>query len=156
MTQQAPLDLAFLGSGNALAPGRCWSGFLLNRRYLFDTPPTALLSLKRLDADLAGIDTIFLSHFHSDHFFGLPFLFLEYAHRTQRHSDLTLVGPPGLEERVNRLMEIGNPTTLGHDAGYKIHYVEVVDGATGRANDAAFTAVKMEHGAGTLECFGFR
>ncbi|HTE84005.1 MAG TPA: MBL fold metallo-hydrolase [Dehalococcoidia bacterium] len=156
MTQQAPLDLAFLGSGNALAPERCWSGFLLNGRYLFDTPPTALLSLKRLGANLAGIDTILLSHFHSDHFFGLPFLFLEYAHRTQRRSDLTIVGPPGVEERVQRLMEIGNPTTLQHESGYRLRYVEVADGADGEVNGLRFNTVQMEHGGGIMECFGFQ
>src|SRR5712692_1586545 len=131
MAHQGPLDVAFLGTGNALARSRCWSGFLLNRRYLFDTPPTALLSLNRLGAGLASIDTIFISHFHGDHFFGLPFLFLDYAHRTQRRSDLTLVGPPGLEERVERLMEIGFPRTFSRDDGYRRRYVEVSDGADG-------------------------
>jgi ribonuclease BN (tRNA processing enzyme) len=156
MATRYPLDLAFLGTGNALAPERCWSGFLLNGRYLFDAPPTALLSLKRLGADLAAIDTILISHFHSDHFFGLPFLFLEYAHRTQRRSDLTIVGPPGVEARIQSLMEIGNPTTLSHDAGYRLRYMEVTNGTDAEANGLSFHAVQMEHGGGSMECFGFR
>src|SRR5713226_5331181 len=141
MTHQSLLDVTFLGTGNALARSRCWSGFLLNRRYLFDTPPTALLSLNRLGAGLASIDTIFISHFHGDHFFGLPFLFLDYAHRTQRRSDLTLVGPPGLEERVERLMDIGYPSTFSHEAGYRRHYAEVSDGAQGELNGLTFRAI---------------
>ena len=156
MAHQTPLDIAFLGTGNALAQSRCWSGFLLNRRYLFDTPPTALLSLNRLSADLAAIDTIFISHFHGDHFFGLPFLFLDFAHRTQRRDDLTLIGPPGLEERVERLMEIGYPRTFGHQAGYSRRYVEVGDGAEGELNELSFRAVGVEHGEGAMPCLGFR
>jgi len=155
MARHSPLDVAFLGSGNALARSRCWSGFLLNRRYLFDTPPTALLSLNRLEADLAAIDTIFISHFHGDHFFGLPFLFLDYAHRTRRRSDLTLVGPPGLEERVERLMEIGYPRTFSHEAGYRRLYAEVSDGAEGELNGLSFRAVGVEHGEGAMPCLGF-
>jgi ribonuclease BN (tRNA processing enzyme) len=156
MSARRPLDLAFLGSGNAFAPGRCWSGFLLNGRYLFDAPPTALLSLKRAGANLSAIDTIMLSHFHADHFYGLPFLLLEYAHRTQRTSDLTLIGPPGIEERVHALMEIGYPSTLEHDSGYRLRFIEITDGLRAKANGLEFEAVQVNHGGGKLECFGVR
>ncbi len=149
------LDLAFLGSGNAFAPGRCWSGFMLNDRYLFDAPPTALLSLKRLGADLAAIDTVLLSHFHADHFFGLPFLLVEYAYQTRRHSDLTIVGPPGVEETVERLVELGYQRLGTLDAGYQRRYVEVRDGATDEINGLRIEAVSVKHSNG-IECFGFR
>lgn len=149
------LDLAFVGSGNAFAPERCWSGFVLNDRYLFDAPPTALLNLRRLGVDLASIDTILISHFHADHFFGLPFLLLEYAYQTRRHSDLTIVGPPGIEERAERLIEIGYPNLLDHDAGYRRRYVEVQDGAEAELNGMHVQAIQVVHSTG-LECFGFR
>jgi ribonuclease Z len=150
------LDLAFLGSGNAFAPERCWSGFLLNGRYLFDAPPTALLSLKRLGADLTAIDTIVLSHFHADHFYGLPFLLLEYGHRTKRSSDLTIIGPPGVEERVRALTDIGYPTLLEQDAGYRLRYIEISDGLRVEANEIELETLQVDHGSGRLECFGFR
>jgi ribonuclease BN (tRNA processing enzyme) len=156
MGAHSPLDLSFLGSGNAFAPGRCWSGFLVNGRYLFDAPPTALLSLKRLGFDLAQIDTVFISHFHSDHFFGIAFLLLEYAWGTHRSRDLTIVGPPGIEQRVEQLMAIGNPGTLKRDSGYALRYVEVHESEGGEANDLEYHAVQVEHAHGLLECFGFQ
>jgi ribonuclease Z len=149
------LDLAFLGSGNAFAPGRCWSGFVLNDRYLFDAPPTALLGLKRLGADPAAIDTVLLSHFHADHFFGLPFLLIEYAYQTRRHSDLTIVGPPSVEETVERLVELGYQRLGRMDAGYKRRYVEVRDGAEYEVNGLRIEPVAVRHSEG-LQCFGFR
>lgn len=156
MPTAARLDLTFLGSGNAFAPGRCWSGFLLNGRYLFDAPPTALLSLKRLSFDLAAIDTILISHFHSDHFFGLPFLLLEYTYQTRRRNDLTLVGPPGIEDRLQRLMELGNPGTLGRDAGFRLRFEEVSDGSELEVNGLRVQAVEVVHGGEKLRCFGYR
>ena len=78
MPDRGDLELLIVGSGNAFAPERCWSGFALNERHLFDAPPTALYSLKRAGVNLAGIETVFVSHFHADHFFGLPFLLLEW------------------------------------------------------------------------------
>src|SRR6478672_11521618 len=153
---QAELDLVFLGSGNAFAPERCWSGFLLNGRYLFDAPPTALLSLKRLRADLAAIDTILISHFHSDHFFGLPFLLLEYAYRTRRSSDLTIVGPPGVEDRLRQLMSIGNPGTLGRETGYTLRFSEMCEGTATDVNGLNLEPFVVNHGGGHLTSFGFR
>jgi len=92
------LELTFLGSGNAFAsaPERYWSSFLANGRYLFDAPPTLLPHLKRLGMAPTNIEVVFISHFHGDHFMGLPFLFLEHVYLTERRDDLFIVGPPGV------------------------------------------------------------
>jgi hypothetical protein len=40
------INLTFIGSGNAFAPaGLCWIGFLVNGKYLFETPPSALMAI---------------------------------------------------------------------------------------------------------------
>jgi ribonuclease Z len=156
MPDRGPLDLSFMGSGNAFAPERCWSGFVLNQRHLFDAPPTALYSLKQMRLPLAAVRTIFISHFHADHFFGLPFLLLEYAYLTKRTDDLTIVGPPGIEERLTALTDLGYPSLLHQSHGYALRYVEVNDGACGELNDLRYEAVEVEHGGGELQCFGFR
>lgn len=154
--ERALLDLAFVGSGNAFAPERCWSGFLLNDRHLFDAPPTALYSLKRMHVPLAEIETVFVSHFHADHFFGLPFLLLEYGYLTHRTSDLTIIGPPGIEDRVRHLTELGYPSLLLKPQSYTCRYVDVIDGASGKVNGLQYRAVEVDHGGVGLECFGFR
>ncbi len=156
MLDRGALDLAFMGSGNAFAPERCWSGFVLNQRYLFDAPPTALYSLKRLRVPLAGIDTVFLSHFHADHFFGLPFLLLEYAYLSRRSTDLTLIGPPGFERRLTQLAELGYPSLMQKDHGYRLRYVEIADGDRGDVNGVRYEAIEVEHGGAELQCYGYR
>lgn len=156
MTQRTPLDLTFIGSGNAFAPERCWSGFLLNGRYAFDAPPTLLVNLKKLGVDLAAIDTVLLSHFHADHFFGLPFLLLEYAYLTKRTSDLTIVGPPGVEQKVEGLLDFGYPGLRGRDLGYHRHYIELRPDTESEVNGLRFRPMRVKHGEGKLECFGFQ
>ncbi|HEY8489760.1 MAG TPA: MBL fold metallo-hydrolase [Dehalococcoidia bacterium] len=153
---RAPLVLTFLGSGNAFAPGRFWSGFLLDRRVQFDAPPTLLAQLKRLHLDPAAIDVVFISHFHADHLFGLPFLLLDYDYVTPRRSDLTVVGPPGVEETLRRLMEIGYPGHWGREAGYRLRFLEARPEEAQRAGDLPFRAYRMRHAVGKLECFGFK
>ncbi len=156
MPVRGPLDLSFMGSGNAFAPERCWSGFVLNQQHLFDAPPTALYSLKQMHLPLAAVRTVFISHFHADHFFGLPFLLLEYAYLTRRTGDLTIVGPPGIEERLATLTDLGYPSLLHQSHGYALRYVEVRDGICGELNGLRYEAVEVEHGGDELQCFGFR
>ena len=156
MTERGPLDLTIIGSGNAFAPDRCWSGFLLNGHALFDAPPTALYALKRLSQPLAAIDAVVISHFHADHFFGLPFLLLEYAYETRRSSDLTIVGPPGIETRLRLLTEMAYPALLEKLSGFALRFVEMEDGCRGEVAGMELEAVEVEHAGEALTCFGYR
>ena len=150
-----PLDLLFLGSGNAFAAGRYWSSFLLNGRYLFDASPIALPHLKRSEVDVAEIEAIFISHFHADHFFGLPFLLLEYAEATARSKDLTIIGPPGIEERLRTITDAGYPHLFTKEKSYEESYRDLRDGLEGDVGELHYQARTVEHVEG-LECFGFR
>lgn len=151
------LELSFLGSGNAFTPnGRYWSSFLLNGRYLFDAPPTLLPHLKRLGVALPDIRVVFISHFHGDHFLGLPLLLLEYLHITPRREDLYIVGPPGVEEMMERLAEMAFPNLSRTDAGYQRRYLEAEADREQMVGDLSFQAFPMKHGGGKLASFGYR
>jgi ribonuclease BN (tRNA processing enzyme) len=151
------LELSFLGSGNAFTPGgRYWSSFLVNGRYLFDAPPTLLPHLKRLDVPLTDIRAVFISHFHGDHFLGLPFLLLEYLHLTPRREDLHIVGPPGVEKMVEGLAEMAFPNLSHAEAGYQRLYLEVESGRQQTVDDLQFQAFPMKHANDTLASFGYR
>jgi ribonuclease BN (tRNA processing enzyme) len=152
VTQNIPLT--FLGTGNAFAPGRYWNSFLIGNRVLVETSPIVLPNLRRAGADLAAIDTVFLSHFHADHTFGWPFLLLDYLIRTRRQSDLWVVGPPGVEQRLDEMCRIGayHPKALG-EAGFELRFVEVNEREQ-EAGPVRFRAVRVEHEP-TLDCFGF-
>lgn len=151
------LELAFLGSGNAFAssPGRYWSSFLANGRYLFDAPPTLLPHLKRLGTPLTDIEVVFISHFHGDHFMGLPFLFLEYVYLTERRDDLFIVGPPGVEQKIEEFA-CQCYAEVTREVGYRRRYLEVRPGADQCVNEIGFRALPMNHVPGTLDCFGYR
>jgi len=150
------LELSFLGSGNAFAAGgRYWSSFLANDRYLFDAPPTLLPHLKQRGRPLNDIEVIFLSHFHGDHFMGLPFLFLEYVYLTERRDDLWIVGPPGVEAKVEAFANQCYPE-ITREAGYHRRYVEAQPGADQFVNEIAFRSFPMNHVNDKLQCFGYR
>ncbi len=150
------LEITFLGSGNAFATeGRAFSSFLVNGRYLFDCGPTVLQQLRKLEIAPSDIDAVFISHFHADHFFGLPFLFLDakYGGRTK---DLFIVGPPGIEQRTEELLRLGYPGVRAeHTPTFRRCYVEVSDGCEAEVAGVALTAATVEH-VDEFECFAYR
>ncbi len=101
------MRVTVLGAGDAFCNGgRRHSAYLVEAPetcFLLDCGTTTLLALKSLGIPAERIDFVAISHLHGDHFGGLPFLFLEYIYENPRSRPLTIVGPPGTEERVRTL-----------------------------------------------------
>ena len=102
------MQVRFVGCGDALGSGgrfnTCFhiTGARIN--FLIDCGASTLPSLKRLGIARDGIDLILITHFHGDHFGGLPFLLLD-AQFTWRSRPLTIAGPEGIETRLTQVME---------------------------------------------------
>jgi ribonuclease Z len=149
------LDLLFLGTGNATTyEGRAPSGFVVNDRYLFDAGPAVLQQLKKARVDSNALQVVLITHFHADHFFGLPFLFLEYW-ASGRDDELQIVGPPGIETRAEALLALAFPGLPRRDREYGRQYIEVGDGTRGEVAGLAFETFEVEH-VPNLRCFGYR
>jgi len=65
-----------------------------------------MVAMRRFHVDPNRIGTVFVSHLHGDHFGGLPFMILDGQFYSGRTTPLTLVGPPGLRERLTQAMEV--------------------------------------------------
>jgi len=75
---------------------------------------------------VARLDAIFVSHFHADHYFGIPALLSRYIEegRTDR---LTILGPTGIEGRVRRLLEMAYANVLT-TARFDVYFIECTPG----------------------------
>jgi ribonuclease BN (tRNA processing enzyme) len=102
------MQLRFVGCGDALGSGgRANTCFHVTGRsvnFLIDCGASSLPALKRLEIARDDIDLILITHFHGDHFGGLPFLLLD-AQFTRRTRPLVIAGPEGIETRLTQLME---------------------------------------------------
>jgi ribonuclease BN (tRNA processing enzyme) len=102
------MQLRFVGCGDAFGSGgrlnTCFHVSGRNSNVLIDCGASSLPALKRLEIDREAIDLILITHFHGDHFGGLPFLLLD-AQFTRRARPLVIAGPVGIETRLANLME---------------------------------------------------
>jgi ribonuclease BN (tRNA processing enzyme) len=102
------MQLRFIGCGDAFGSGgrfnTCFHVTGENVNFLIDCGATSLPALKRLDIARENIDLILITHFHGDHFAGLPFFLLD-AQFTRRTRPLVIAGPEGIEMRLAQVME---------------------------------------------------
>jgi ribonuclease Z len=103
------LDIVFLGtSGSAPTANRAPTALLVRRggeRLLFDCAEGTQRQLMRSVVGLPDLEEIFITHFHADHYLGLPGMLKTFALR-QRDVPLTVYGPPGLRELFGGLKRV--------------------------------------------------
>ena len=145
--KQIAIELLFLGSGNAFTPGRAFGSFLVDGRILFEATPTTLPAINKLGIPLNDIQYLFISHFHADHCFGLPFIFLDHYFITKRKRPLTIIGPKGLKKFSNNLVDLAFPDTRKHHSkNFPVEFLEVSPGMEYSLRGMTFKAHKMFHG----------
>jgi ribonuclease BN (tRNA processing enzyme) len=102
------MQLRFVGCGDAFGSGgranTCFHLTGARVNLLIDCGATSLPALKRLGIARDAIDLILITHFHGDHFAGLPFFLLD-AQFSRRSHPLVIAGPEGIEMRLAQVME---------------------------------------------------
>jgi ribonuclease BN (tRNA processing enzyme) len=102
------MQLRFIGCGDAFGSGgrynTCFHVTGERVNFLIDCGASSLPAMKRLEIVRDDIELILITHFHGDHFAGLPFFLLD-AQFTRRTRPLVIAGPQGIETRLTQVME---------------------------------------------------
>lgn len=141
------LDIVFLGtSASAPTASRSPTALLVRRggeRLLFDCAEGTQRQLMRSSVGLPDLEHVYLTHFHADHYLGLPGMLKTFALR-QRELPLTLYGPPGLRDLY---------TSLGRIVGRLSYRVDVEELRAGEALERdgyRILCFPVDHGVSSL------
>ncbi|MBR1158524.1 MBL fold metallo-hydrolase [Bradyrhizobium elkanii] len=103
------MQLRFVGCGDAFGSGgrfnTCFHVSGARSNFLIDCGASSLPAMKRLEIDRDAIDLILITHFHGDHFAGLPFFLLD-AQFSRRTRPLVIAGPQRIETKLPAVMEV--------------------------------------------------
>ncbi|MDX6565985.1 MAG: ribonuclease, partial [Gaiellales bacterium] len=141
------LDLVFLGtSASAPTANRAPIALLLRRggeRLLFDCAEGTQRQLMRSSVGLPDLEEIFLTHFHADHYLGLPGMLKTFALR-QRDVPLTVYGPPGLRDLFGSLGRVFGKLS------YPLELVEVRAGEALERDGYRILVFPVHHGVSAV------
>ncbi|HSC91629.1 MAG TPA: ribonuclease Z [Gaiellaceae bacterium] len=112
------LDLVFLGTAGSMPTAqRAPSALLVRRggeRLLVDCGEGTQRQLLRSEVGLLDLREVFLTHYHADHYLGLPGMLKSFALRG-REEPITILGPPGLRDLFGSLRRIFGRLTYEHE-----------------------------------------
>ncbi len=122
-------ELVFIGTSDAFgAGGRRQSAMLLRSptgSAVIDCGMTTGAGLAELEIERSEIDAILISHFHGDHFGGIPALLLAMRYEDSRKDALRIAGPPGIEARVRTLATAMGYGLEDQNFSFPIEFVEL-------------------------------
>src|SRR3954469_24826894 len=141
------LDVVFLGtSASAPTTRRGVAATVVRRggeRLLFDCGEGTQRQLLQSSVGLVDLREVFLSHYHLDHWLGLPGMLKSFALR-DRDVPLTVYGPPGLKNLFDDLRPIVGRLT------YPFELVEVRGGDTLERDGYKVLVVPVAHGVAAV------
>lgn len=142
------LDVVFLGTSASMPTAHRAPAALLVRRggerLLFDCAEGTQRQLQRSTVGLVDLEEIFLTHFHADHFLGLPGMLKTFALRGRDQLPLTVYGPSGLKSLFGALRPF-----IGR-LPYPLELVELGPGERLERTEYVIETFAVDHGVDAI------
>lgn len=141
------LDVVFLGTSGSMPTARRAPTALLVRRggerLLFDCAEGTQRQLLLSAIGLIELREVFLTHYHADHYLGLPGMLKTFALRG-RELPITVYGPRGLRDLFGSLRRIFGKLT------YEYELVELRPGDVLRRDEYSLETFPVAHGVSAV------
>ena len=140
------MKVHFLGVGEACDPERFNTSLMVRSKNHYILLDCGFTTPHRYFADCSDpeqLGALWISHFHGDHFFGVPLLLLRFW-EMGRTSPLLIAGPVGVQEKVEMALDLAYPA-FGNKLRYALEYLPVVSGDSFETPGFWGQTAPMEH-----------
>jgi len=154
------MQLQFIGCGDAFGSGgrfnTCFHVTGKQANFLIDCGASSVISLKAHGVSLNEVDIIFITHFHADHFGGIPFFVLDARFFARRTMPLTIAGPRSLPEWYERVMEASFPGSSKTKGRFELSLVELAAREPTTLGQVRVIPFPVKHGELGGPCYAYR
>ena len=154
------MQLTILGTGDAFGSGGRFNTCLHlqagGETVMIDCGGSSPLALHRSGLDRNAISTWLFTHFHGDHFAGLPFLFLDAFFVTRRRTPLLIAGPKGIADKTRAIIEALYPGFTEFPRAFDLDFLEITPTAPATLGGLAISALPALHDDRAGPCQSYR
>lgn len=142
-------EVVFVGTSDAFgAGGRRQSAYLVRSgsgTVLLDCGTTTNTGFSSLEIQRDEVDAVIVSHFHADHFGGIPLFLLGALYEDRRERPLVIAGPRDVEARVrDAAAALGHPLE-DQSWSFPIRFEELPTGASRSVGPFEVRAFETRH-----------
>lgn len=144
------MKIIFLGVGEALDANQPNTSILVlpdnrsqNGQILLDCGFTTPHQYFKLHPSPEELDLVWISHFHGDHFLGVPLLILRFW-EMNRQNPLTIVGQNGIADKIFQALELAYPG-LQDRLGFPLVFKEISPETPQHIDDIEWQTAFNEH-----------
>ncbi len=138
----------FLGSGDSFGSGgRLQACILLewpDYTVLLDCGASSLAAMRGGGVSPHDVDAILVSHFHGDHYAGIPFVLID-AYFGGRKKPLAVAGPRGIEGRVDEATDVLFRGFAPRKVPYELAFVPLAERSPTNVGPLSVTAIPVQH-----------
>lgn len=152
------MEITFLGVGEACDPQYPNTSILVkinngttNHYIMLDCGFTTPHLYFNSCSDSEELDALWISHFHGDHFFGIPLLLMRFW-EMGRMKTLLILGQQDVEEKVWQVMEMAYPG-FKSKLNFQIEFIAVESDNNIEAASVVWRVAENDH---SLRCFALR
>jgi ribonuclease BN (tRNA processing enzyme) len=142
-------EVIFVGTSDAFgAGGRRQSAYVLRTEEgstLVDCSGTTLTGLNVLGIERDEISTILISHYHGDHFMGIPQFLLAAIYEDKRRAPLHIAGPSGVEARIFNLCSVVGYGLEGREIPFPLIFHDLTAGEEMEIGPVCVTPFNAHH-----------
>ncbi|MDD4049898.1 MAG: ribonuclease Z [Candidatus ainarchaeum sp.] len=144
------INIYFLGtSASTPTKSRNLTSLLINYRgsnYLFDASENVQQQILKTSQSIQKIKSIFITHFHGDHYYGLLGL-LSSMSLLKREDELNIYVPFGYKTFLENFLKAG-----GINLSFKINILQIKSNQKIKIDNGVITSVKLDH---TVPSYGY-
>lgn len=140
------MKCTFIGVGSAFDAGCVNTSILIEsggKSVLLDCGFNSAHSFVKHAEHPLELDILWISHFHGDHFFGIPFL-IGYYFSAGRQKDFQICGPRGLKEKVLGLVTLAYSNILSK-LSFRLVFTEFEPGEKATLAEIGISTANVDH-----------
>ncbi len=139
------MKVIFLGVGEAFDENLPNNSHLIlsDTKMLLDCGFSSVAQMWKYNDDQEFLDTVYITHGHADHYFGLPSLFDRMCEE-KRKKPLTIICQKGLKETIIQVINLGYKN-LFEKLNFDVNFIEVEEGQKIKFNELELEFASTTH-----------